>query len=426
MSESIDLATARRLALGASGLLPQASAGGEAFPRGAAGAAAAIGRLGSVQIDTISVVERAHHHVLWSRVPGYRLDAIPRLEGEPRLVFEYWSHAAAYLPLGEYRFCLPRMDRIRAEGHQWFRADQKAVAYVRDRIRAEGPLRAQDFAEPMKGARGWWDWKPAKIALEYLFHAGELFCLRRVGFQKLYDLAERSLPPSLELAFPDAREQAARHVDRAAASLGIFAPREVAYLRKDGVAGIPEEIEARLESGSLVRVEVEGLAERSGRPLELLAEPAALEAAAAPPATRPRARILSPFDPAIIDRKRAARLLGLDYQLECYLPEAKRRFGYFALPILYVDGSGGSGFVGLADAKAEREEGLLRLCRLAVAAPGAWAGRRRPSASALASAIAAELRRFAAFNGAARVELGKVEAEDARFEPALEARLEEN
>lgn len=422
MHKTIDLATARRLALEASGLVTT-------LGRSLDGALAAIERLGAVQIDTISVVERAHHHILWSRAPGYRQRHIERLQSEPRRIFEYWSHAAAYLPLDEYRFCLPRMERVRAEGHDWFRADPRAIAYVRDRVAAEGPLRAQDFAEPMKGKRGWWDWKPAKVALEYLFHSGELVCLRREGFQKVYDLAERCFPAALDRRFPSAAEQAARHVDRAVTSLGVFSQRDIAYLRKDGTDGIPAEIAGRVEAGDLVEFEIEELASLTGgpAPLRFLAAPAALQAAACAPARRSaRARILSPFDPAIIDRKRAQRLFGLDYQLECYLPEAKRRFGYFALPILYLDSAGGSGFVGLVDAKADRDAALLSVRRLALFPrnDGGWVGCRHPPATVLARAIGAELARFAAFNGAERTQLGVVEAEDERFEPALRQTLD--
>lgn len=420
MRAAIDVATARRLALEASGLL-----GG--LGRGTEGCQAAVDRLGAVQIDTISVVERAHHHILWSRVPAYGKGCIDRLEAEPRRIFEYWSHAAAYLPLDEYRFCLPRMERVRREGHDWFRADPKAVAYVRDRIAAEGPLRAQDFEEPMKGPRGWWDWKPAKVALEYLFHSGELTSVGRSGFQKVYDLAERALPADLDRRFPSEEEQAARHVDRAVASLGLFSARDIAYLRKEGKAGIPAEIAARIESGGLVEVEVGAGAK--AKPAPCLASPAGLERASSAPRPKPRARILSPFDPCLIDRRRAARLFGYEYQLECYLPEAKRRFGYFGLPVLYMDGSGGSGFIALLDARADRAAGVLEARRLDLLPPEAapWAGSgsrpRRPSPSALAAAIAAELRRFAAFNGAERVTLGRVEAEDPRFAKALKSGL---
>jgi len=419
MRETIDLGTARRIALAASGLL-------HPFRRGMDGACAAVEQLGSLQIDTISVVERAHHHVLWSRVPGYSLSAIDRLEAAPRRIFEYWSHAAAYLPIDEYRFCLPRMARIMAEGHQWFKADPETVSHVRARIADEGPLRAQDFQEPLKGPRGWWDWKPAKVALEYLFHAGELISVGRSGFQKIYDLAERALPADIDRRFPNATEQAARHVDRAIRSLGIFERRDVAYMRKDGIALIPEELARRIGEAALVEVEIEDIPCRTARGAGFMTSLGAIASAANVSECRDsRARILSPFDPLIIDRKRALRLFGIEYQIECYVPEAKRRFGYFALPILYIDGAGTAGFVGLVDAKANRAEGLLEVRRLALFehAAMAWSGGRQPGTAALTAAIAAELRRFAAFNGTGRIELGRVDAADPRFKKTLAAAL---
>ena len=420
MKESVSLGTARRIAAWASGLPP-------AFGSGREGAAAALRRLGSLQIDTISVVERAHLHVLWSRAPNAGADPIAALEAEPRLAFEYWSHAAAYLPLEEYRFSLSRMERIRSQGHAWFRADQGAVDYVLGRIRAEGPLRAQDFAEPMKGPRGWWDWKPAKVALEYLFHSGALAVATRRGFQKVYDLPERALPSDLDARRPSPAEEAARHVDRAVSSLGLFARDEVAYLRKDGLGGIDAELAARVEAGSLVEVEVEAPAGSSGsasgrrRGPVRYASPAALEAAAAlPTRPAPRAFILSPFDPLVIDRRRLARLFGLDYQVECYVPAAKRRFGYFALPVLFRDGFGDFGFAALADARADRRAKVLELRRLslepfeAATAPGGPRRRRATLEREFAAALAAELGRFAAFNGAERVELGQVSGLESR------------
>jgi uncharacterized protein YcaQ len=419
MGATIDLSTARRIALAASGML-------KPFQRGIEGVREAVERLGAVQIDTISVVERAHHHVLWSRVPGYSKSAIDRLEAPPRRIFEYWSHAAAYLPIDEYRFCLPRMARVKAEGHDWFRADPEAVNYVRKRIEDEGPLRAQDFQEPLKGPRGWWDWKPAKVALEYLFHAGELVSVGRSGFQKVYDLAERALPADLDRRFPDAEEQAARYVDRAVQGLGIFERRDIAYMRKDGIALIPDEVAARIEAKKLLIVDIDGPPSRVARGAGFLTTSSAIESASSVVVReKARARILSPFDPLIINRKRALRLFGLDYQIECYVPEAKRRFGYFALPILYFDGSGNAGFIGLVDAKADRAAGVLEARRLAVLGREelAWTSGRRPSMAALAAAISAELKRFAIFNGAKRIALGRVDAPDPRFKKALAAAL---
>lgn len=424
MRETIDSGEARRLAVAASGL-------GQGPGSGAAGAAAALRRLGALQIDTISVVERAHHHVLWSRLRRYETSDLARLEDEPRAAFEYWSHAAAYLPMEEYPYCLSRMERIRAQGHEWFRAEAAAVEYVRARVAAEGPLRAQDFEEPMKGARGWWDWKPAKVALEYLFHAGELAVVGRRGFQKVYDLTERALPAARSMRRPTPRDEAARHLDRAVSSLGVFTRNEIAYLRKDGLEEIDAELAARLEAGALVELRLGSGAAGTGNmgrsaPPSYTA-PAALGALAAEPARpAPRAIILSPFDPLVIDRRRLLRLFGLEYQLECYVPEAKRRFGYFALPILYRDRRGDWSVAALLDARADRKARLLELKRLSLephfadAARKARGARSRDSAAeALSGALARELARFAAFNGAERLALGRLDCPDEGVARAL-------
>lgn len=440
MRDTIDSGEARRLAVLASGLGPGAGTG-------AAGAAAALRRLGALQIDTISVVERAHHHVLWSRLRRYGAADLARLEAEPREAFEYWSHAAAYLPIEEYPYCLSRMERIRAQGHEWFRAEAAAVDYVRARVAAEGPLRAQDFEETMKGARGWWDWKPAKVALEYLFHAGELAVVGRRGFQKVYDLAERALPAALAYPRPSPREEAARHLDRAVSSLGVFARNEIAYLRKDGLDEIDAELAARLEAGSLVELRIapdattgSGSGSGSGTdrnggagraPQPSYAAPAALAALAAEPARpTPRALVLSPFDPLVIDRRRLRRLFGFDYQLECYVPEAKRRFGYFALPILHRDGRGDWSVAALLDARADRAARRLELRRLSLEpffadpARKLRGGRARAAATeALVGALAKELARFAAFNGAERLGLGRLDCPDEGLTRALTATL---
>lgn len=421
MAETLDSATARRLALGAAAGFPPR------YGRNLDGAAEFVRRVGHVQIDTISVVARAHEHVLWSRTGLADRDAFRRLEGrgsggaeDARRVIEYWSHAAAYLPMEDFRFCLPRMERIRRNGHEWFRADRDAARAVLDRIRAEGPLSSKDFEDPRGKAGSWWDWKPAKRALEYLFHAGELLVATRSGFSKVFDLAERVIPPGTDLRVPDDAEAAARFVDRASDAYGVFSADEVAYGRKDLVAGIGAELDARVADGRLSRFVLAG-AEKTVH----YAEPEAAEAAAADSGAdggKPRAFVLSPFDPFLIDRRRMRRLFGFDYALECYLPEAKRRFGYFALPILLTGGgSGPGGFVGLADAKADRKARTLEVRRLALGAEAGCPEFRGRGAADAARAVARALEDFARFNGAERVVLGRVDAPSEAARKALSA-----
>ncbi len=393
-----------------------------AFPEGSAGVAAVLRTLGYAQIDTISVVERAHHHTFSSRVPTYTERDLVALElpsAGGRLAFEYWAHAAAYLPIEDYRYCLPRMRRVRERGHEWFSVEPIVVAGVLERIREEGPLSAKDFEDPRPKAGSWWAWKPAKRALEYLFHGGYILASTRRGFVKVFDLAERVLPDQQDLAAPDDAEMAAWYLERTAATHGVFADDEIAYGRRDSLILIPDALAARLEGGELRRVSIEGLdlggiyATQDalngtggpwvgGRPSE----------GAQPGGAGPvRAVILSPFDPFVINRKRLRRLFGVDYTVECYVPEAKRRFGYFALPILAYrrDESGAptdGTVVGLLDAKADRKSKTLILKRLELSEASLFDGLE----DELLIAVVAAIRERAAALGCADFETLRVDA----------------
>ncbi len=362
---------ARRLALAAGAGFHRATR------RGPETVAEIVDRIGYVQIDTISVVERAHHHILATRIPRYQTEWLERAP-----VFEYWAHAAAYLPWRDFRYTLPRKERIKANGHDWFRADKVEAKRVLARIRSEGPLMARHF-ETSRRPAGWWDWKPAKRALEYLFMAGDLMVVRQ-GFQKVFDLTERVLPPGTDSRTPTPHEQAAWYVDRALDAWGLAARDEMAYLRKEHVAHIDAVLRQREEQGSLLRVTVEGIPKTAHwvRPVDL----ERIDAGKAPDRTL---RIVSPFDPFLIHRKRMRRLFGFDFAIECYLPTAKRTFGYFALPLLQ-----GTDFVGLLDAKADRSAGRLIVQNLRYDGP---AKRRAPFDRSLNKALDA----FARFNGVA-------------------------
>lgn len=344
--------------------------------RGPSAVAALVDRIGFVQIDTISVVERAHHHILASRLAGYQAEWLSRAE-----VFEYWAHAAAYLPWRDFRHTLPRKERIRANGHDWFRADQIEADRVLERIRAEGPLMARDFEAPKRTA-GWWDWKPAKRALEYLFMAGELMVLPREGFQKVFDLTERVLPPGTDTRTPTPAEHAAWYIERALDAWGLVARDEIAYQRKEHLETVDIVLQEKEETGALRRVAVDGI-----QKISYWARSSDLELVASLPGPSRSLKILSPFDPFLIHRKRINRLFGFDFAIECYLPAEKRTFGYFALPLFQ-----GLEFVGLLDAKADRVKGTLLVQNLRYDGP---AKKRTAFNAALAKALA----EFAAFNG---------------------------
>jgi uncharacterized protein YcaQ len=251
---------------------------------------------------------------------------------------------------------------------------------VLDRVRADGPVRARDFEDPRRTRGGWWDWKPAKLVLELMFHAGELIITGRHGFEKVYDLPERALPDGLDLTMPDHAELAAHLLDNALRAHVFALPAEVTYLRKDAALrrALAECIETRIAAGELVRV-------RIGDESRIRVAPvAALDARL--PAIRARVRWLSPFDPCLIHRHRTRDVLGLDYQVECYVPAPERRFGYFCLPMLW-----GDALVGRIDARAARREHVLHLESVHVESS-------IDDRDSFAAAFAAEARSFATFN----------------------------
>jgi len=378
---AISSTEARRLVLTAQGLL-----GGPVFGEGKAGALAAIEHLGYIQIDTISVVERAHHHALWSRVPGYSPGQLQELQSRDRTIFEYWSHAAAYLPMRDYRFALRRMEAFARGGRHWFRRDNKVRRYVLDRIRAEGPLCARDFEAPA-GHRGgsWFEWKPAKTALEQLFWCGELMIRERRRFEKVFDLRERILPSTVNVKMPSEEEFLRHLILTALRAQGLATAREISYQRHLPAPGLVKALEGMRENGEVLELEVEGI---PGETYYALAGTGPVPGAGA----GGEVNILSPFDNLVIQRKRLSRLFGYDYQIECYVPGPKRKFGYFSLPLLR-----GSSFLGRLDAKADRASGVLRIENFH------WEPSVHPRAAVHRDAVMTAVEKFALFNACPKV-----------------------
>lgn len=311
----------------------------------------AMEHLGYIQIDTISAIQRAHHHTLWSRNPGYKLSHLDDLIAQKK-VFEYWSHAAAYLPMKDYRFSLPRKNAlINGEEKHWYAPDKKLMKQVLQRIENEGPLMAKDFDGGDK-KYGEWQSKPAKKALELLFMHGELMISKRNNFHKVYDLTERVLPDNIDTSMPTKEEYGRFLITSFLKANGIGKIPEIAYLRKNTKDLISSTIKEMLLSGELMQVEVADKA--------YFAQPASLELLNKP-LRKSKLKILSPFDNLLIQRKRIKELFGFDYLLECYLPQSKRKYGYFALPILW-DGR----LVARIDCKAERAKSILHINHLSI------------------------------------------------------------
>ena len=339
-----DLARLRRLALASQGLLQA-----EPFGRGLAGAREAINHIGYVQIDTISVVERAHHHVFHARVPRFK----PAMTNQMLLagdIFEYWAHAAAFLPIADFRFSLPYKHAIKNGQNHWFtNPDKKLMRELLARIRSDGPLRSRDVETNAKKRTGWWDWKPAKKALEHMFMAGDLMVCDRAGFQKTYDLTERVLPAHVNAQMPAMEEYAAHILAGQLRSHGIASLKGLTYQSRNPalLKAVKTLVNDLLAKGALEQVRTEG-----GD--VFLMETGALERPL--PRLTNRLTILSPFDNSVIQRERLKALFDYDYRLECYVPAPKRRYGYFCLPLLHRDT-----FVGRIDCKAHRKTGHLEI-----------------------------------------------------------------
>lgn len=344
IERSHDLTRLRRLALSAQGLLQA-----QPFGRGLAGAREAINHIGYVQIDTISVVERAHHHVLHSRVPQFNPAMTNKMlaDGE---IFEYWAHAAAFLPIADFRFSLPYKHAIKSGQTHWYRnPDKKLMGELLERIRSDGPMRSRDIEAGTTKHAGWWDWKPAKKALEQLYMQGDLMISDRTGFQKTYDLTERVLPAHVNTKNPSMEEFSTHIVDQQLRCHGVVALKGITYQRRNAELrkAVKNLVDDRLAQGVLEQIKL-----RSGE--TFIVEAGALDGPL--PRLSNRMVILSPFDNSVIQRERLKALFQYDYQIECYVPAAKRQYGYFCLPLLYRDE-----FVGRMDCKAHRRLRLLEI-----------------------------------------------------------------
>ena len=319
MTASLSLEQARKLILLSQGL-PPASNSGIAL----SATLSAFEQLGYVQIDTISAIQRAHHHTMWNRNPKYKNDHIGKLL-ENKKIFEYWSHAAAYLPMRDYRYSLVRKKAmVDSELTHWYDKDEELMKTVLKRIENEGPLMSRDF-EGERKYRGEWYYKSTKRALEHLFMEGRLMVPRRINFQKVYDLTERVLPSGTDTSMPTKAEYARHLIEGFLKANGIGKIEEMIYLRKKVKPSVNHALKEMLHNGELIQLSIAGeLYYALPGELELLNRPL----------SKNKLKILSPFDNLVIQRKRMQDLFDFDYQIECYLPESKRKYGYFSLPIL--------------------------------------------------------------------------------------------
>jgi len=351
-----------------------------------------IRRIHNLQLDTISVVARAHLHILWSRLGDYDTSWLEELHAEGRL-FEYFSHGVSLLPIEDYPLFRSLMmerfigwDNIR----DWGEKNKDTIEEILQHVRENGEVKSADFEN--KNSRGaWWDWKIEKVALEHLYYRGDLMIARREKFQRVYDLRERVLPDwddSQAPSHPEAVKALTLNAVKALGVANLAWASTYFYLKKAETAQALKELE---EDGLIQPVKVEGL---KGNPffvhtdnLDLLSE--ALNGKLRPTHTA----ILSPFDPLITDRSRARDLFDFDYNIECYTPAPKRKYGYFVLPILHK-----GNLVGRMDAKAWRNEKRLQVIKLYLEP---WV---KPTA-ALGKDLAVTIKDYAAWQGLDKVEI---------------------
>jgi uncharacterized protein len=354
-----------------------------------------VEQIGCVQIDTLHVVRRSHYLVLWSRLGTYNPADFDALQSAAdRRLFEGWEHAATIIPLTEYRFQMPHQRDLREHPTNWYQrwltehGHPETIQMVRERIQNDGACKVSDFERGDHPGGAWWNWRPAKVALEYLYAFGDLMIADRKNFQRVYELTERVLPKWVDLTEPTVEERDRFWVERGGKAMGVGLPRHagdytwmkvtksrpiVAELIKDGIL-IP--VQGKLMDGTTAELVVH----RDNLSL--------LEQAADGSLAAERTTFLSPFDNIWWAARRDEMFWGFHQSLECYIPAPKRVYGYFCLPILHKDR-----LVGRFDPKLERKERLLRIKALYLE-PGVKPGEE------LVKDVASAMRNFMKFHDA--------------------------
>ncbi len=333
------------------------------FGEGPQATAAAVEHLGYVQIDTINVIERCHHHILWTRIPEYRRADLRQAQSVDKSVFEYWTHALSYVPAKDLRFFIPAMKRHRREGHKRLPSVSPAdLRKVLRLIRRDGALTIRDIDDDVLTEKEhlWASRKPSKRALQLAFYEGVLTISERNGMLKTYELMARHFGWDKPPKGASVREASAYLLDRALRAQGVVSLDSICHLDAPSKPQVRRLIEARVRRDELVPVALEG----AGK-LEHWAEPATLEN---PGETAfELVHILSPFDPLIIQRKRTHLIFDYEHRFEAYVPKDKRRFGYFALPVL-----AGEEIAAALDLKTDRKNRKLLMQKWN------WVGRTAP------------------------------------------------
>jgi uncharacterized protein YcaQ len=377
---------ARKIILNAAGLARKSQ-----FGTGIEAVYRLIDHLGFVQLDTNYVVERAHHHVMAARVPDYQTEWLAEL-CEDGQIYEYLTSDAGYLPMRDFRFSLPVKESFANREKALAPAEARLMKEVLNRVEREGPLMVGDFEyDRLEASSGWWDWRPAKVALERLYLEGKLMISRNKSFHKLYDLPLNLIPADTDLTAPTPEEFARYVIRRTLGALGIAYVKEMAWRArrvKDNV--LKKELEQMLAEGEVQVITIEGL---KSAPLYMLThQKQDVELSG-------EAFILSPFDILNVFRHRLKDFFDFDYQIECFVPAPKRKYGYFSLPVLI-----GDTFIARMDSKADRKKKILIVHNLHF--------ENIELEQRSIEMFVEELKRFVVFNGCRDIEFKKTNNEN--------------
>lgn len=338
-SQTLSASQARRIALAASGFAAKRhDAPGPRQVR------RVLSDLGQLQIDSVNVYERAHYLPLLSRLGPYPKDALDSLAG--RHSIEYWPHQAGLIPAEDWPLWQWRRDEYASGRRQmWLQHHRDLADWLLSELGEHGAVTAGAIEHDRNQSRGaWWGWSDVKIALEYLWRTGEVVCLRRKNFERLYELP--SALPAAALSAPlDAPAAQRELLERAARALGVFTEADLADYWRMPAAQVRPVIAEFVDAGTIEPVRVQGWQTANGRNI-----PAWLHRDSRTPRAITAATVLSPFDPLVWFRPRAERLFNFEYRIEIYTPAEKRQFGYYSLPILL-----GDNVVGRVDLKSDRQ-----------------------------------------------------------------------
>lgn len=379
-AESLSNLQARRLALVAQGFAGRERDGTANWTR----IESAIAKMNLLQIDSVNVLVRSHYLPVFARAGHYRHDTLDQrtFGRRKRRFFEYWAHEASLLPLELYPLLRWKMERARrgAGEHKFletFGREQKAyVDEVRRHVRTNGPTAVAELPDPGGRTGNWWGWNKGKIALEYLFHTGEVTAATRRIFERLYDLPERVLPAAALNEPAIAEDDAVRRlIDLSAGAMGVASEADLRDYFRLPVDAFKKALPQVIEDGILVPVEVEGWTVKAYR-----------HRCTGAPRKAGGHALLSPFDPLVWERSRAERLFDFRYRIEIYTPQEKRIFGYYVLPFLE-----GDRLTARFCLKADRHSGVLRV--------NASHGENGIDAMRTAEAAVPELRRMAHWLG---------------------------